>query len=114
MFLSPFPFPFYLYRKRMMSNFLDLFDNYMTKMGYSNGWMAWKSGLARQTIIRWRHEIVKKPNCEKVRKVMMALQLTPQEQHEFLEAAGCQRDKPATHFLPIICNPIYSPNQLFG
>jgi hypothetical protein len=97
-----------------MSHFSELFDKYMIEKGYANSWVAWKTGLSRQTIIRWRQEIIKKPTCEKVFKVMKVLQLTSQQQQEFLQVAGCEREKPTEHLLPIVCNPIHSPNQLFG
>jgi hypothetical protein len=93
--------------------FAKLLNQYMINKGHSNGWVAWKSGLARQTLIHWRQGEVKRPNCEKLLRVSIALQLSPQEQHDLLKAANCKKEAPPD-LLPIVNNPIMAPKQLFG
>jgi len=96
--------------------FSELFDMYMTENGLSDSWMAWKIGVVRQTISRWRHKNknepeIKHPNCEKLQEAALLLKLTPQQIRELLTAAHCLPDNPS---IPAIFKPIKLPSQFFG
>lgn len=97
----------------MMTRFSRLLNGYMNEIGLSDSRLAWRIGVCRHTIIRWRNGLVERPNCDRVREVTNVLRLTPQERHELLRAARCQ-DRTADQFLPVIGKPVFSPKQFFG
>jgi DNA-binding XRE family transcriptional regulator/energy-coupling factor transporter ATP-binding protein EcfA2 len=94
--------------------FSDLLDDYITEVGLSDARLAWKVGVSRHTIIRWRTGEVKQPSkCDKVREVAKVLKLTSLQRHELLLAAGCQ-DEVEDKLIPVVGKPVISPKQLFG
>jgi len=94
--------------------FAKLLDGHMTEIGISDARLAWKIGVSRHTIIRWKSGKTKRPTSDnKVREVTKVLRLNPQDQNELLRAAGCL-PKITDQFLPVIGKPIFSPKQFFG
>jgi len=107
------------YNKDLMMDtprFSELFDQYMIENGLTDSWMAWKIGVSRHTIMRWRHKnknqaAIQYPSCDKLREAATILKLTPKQVWELLTAAHCQ---PEILSIPAICQPIKLANQFFG
>lgn len=107
-----------------MKTFGELLTKYMHLTGITDAQLAYKIGLSRVTIFRWRRGEVKSPRREHVLKIAKILFRTDEEQNELLLAAGCQ---PLKHSylsqstkqekyekIPIPGIPITHPSQFFG
>jgi len=105
-----------------MLSFSQLLDKYIRESGLSNSLLAWKIGVSRITVSRWRNEEVKNPNCKSVLKIAELLKLNQVEQDELLSAAGCQSAnlvsqsfmRKTSENRPIPGIPIYHSSQFFG
>lgn len=102
------------------NNFADLFDKHMNEVGLSDSRLAWKIGVSRHTVYRWRIGEVKSPNCQNVLKAAQIMKLTSKECEELLHKIGCESildDLTKSENRPIIpqaYKPIFFPHHFFG
>lgn len=102
--------------------FSQLLQKFITHRHITNAELAKKIELTPPAITKWLNgEIKRRFNCEKVLKCAAVLQLSPLEQAELFEAAGCPDQLQAIDVIdlneppvPVTTRPIIHPRQFFG
>lgn len=99
------------------NNFAELLDAGMKKVGLTDEELAVHISVSKMTIYNWRTGKIKHPNSrDKVLDCAEALQLTPKQCAELLQAAGhCPGKNQAIQPpVPVVGVPICLPYQFFG
>ena len=101
-----------------MSNFANLLNEHMARIGLGTSELARRVGIHRHTLMRWRKGESGRPDCASVQACIAHLHLSEQQVQAFLQAAGCppsEEDVDGARLSPfVVGRPISDPRQFCG